>query len=79
MLVLDIGGVGELAQDGVNGYLFKPGDVDDLADKLRLMNDQKEEFGHKGLQIKATIEDHSLDNYADKLMKLIDKVQEEKK
>ena len=79
VIAADIGGVGELVQDGVNGYLFKPGDVDDLADKLRLMNDQKEEFGHKGLQIKATIEDHSLDNYADKLMKLIDKVQEEKK
>ncbi|CAI9390960.1 glycosyltransferase [Microbacterium sp. T2.11-28] len=24
-----------LVQDGVNGYLFEPGDVDDLADKLR--------------------------------------------
>lgn len=71
VVAADIGGVGELVQDGVNGYLFKPGDVNDLAEKLSLMNEKKEEFGRRGREIRATVEEHSLDNYADKLMKLM--------
>ena len=29
------GGIPNLVNDGVNGYLFKPGDVDDLTQKVR--------------------------------------------
>ena len=78
VIAADIGGVGELLEDGVNGYLFKPGDVNDLAEKLRWMNEKKEQFGRRGVQIKETIEEHSLDNYANKLMGLMDRVKESK-
>jgi len=78
VIAADIGGVGELLEDGVNGYLFKPGDVDDLAAKLCLMNQKKEDFIRRGKQIKATFEKHSLDNYANKLMKLMEEVKQEK-
>ncbi len=46
-----IGGVPELVQDGVTGYTFKSGDVQDLEDKIRLMlNDEEKikEFGKNG-------------------------------
>ena len=32
-----IGGIPEMIEEGVNGYLFKSGDVDDLREKLELM------------------------------------------
>jgi len=36
------GGIPNLVKDGVNGYLFKPGDVDDLTSKVRaLLTDAK--------------------------------------
>ncbi len=79
VIAADIGGVGELVQDGVNGYLFKPGDVDDLAQKLSLLNSKKEQFGQRGAQIKTTIDEHSLDNYANKLMGLLNGVVKKKK
>lgn len=32
-----IGGIPEMVEEGLNGYLFEPGNVDDLKDKLELM------------------------------------------
>lgn len=71
VIASDIGGVGELVEDGVNGYLFEPGHVDDLVAKLLLMNEKKEEFGRRGAEIKATIEPYSLEHYSNKLLALI--------
>jgi glycosyltransferase involved in cell wall biosynthesis len=47
----DLGGIPEMVDDGVNGYLFTPGDVDALAGLLeRLLGDPRlaEEMGRKG-------------------------------
>jgi glycosyltransferase involved in cell wall biosynthesis len=35
----DIGGISELVEDNVNGLLFSPGDVDQLAEKLHLLHE----------------------------------------
>ena len=32
-----IGGIPEMIDEGVNGYLFEPGNVDDLRDKMEFM------------------------------------------
>lgn len=44
-----IGGIPEIVEEGVNGYLFEPGNVDDLKDKLEIMlskpNKDIEEMG----------------------------------
>ena len=32
-----IGGIPEMVEEGLNGYLFEPGNADDLKDKLELM------------------------------------------
>ncbi|MBU4315181.1 glycosyltransferase family 4 protein [Patescibacteria group bacterium] len=71
VIASDIGGVGELVQNGVNGYLFVPGSVDDLIAKMDLINEKKEDFGKRGAQFKATVQEHCLSNYVDKLMALI--------
>ncbi|MDH5657459.1 MAG: glycosyltransferase [Spirochaetia bacterium] len=34
-LVGDVGGQSEVVKDGVSGFVLKPGDIDDLADKIR--------------------------------------------
>jgi glycosyltransferase involved in cell wall biosynthesis len=38
-----IGGIPEMIDDGVNGLLFEPGNVDDLSEKLSLMADKTNE------------------------------------
>lgn len=52
-----VGGVPELIEDGVNGYLIQPQDVADLASKIKLYIDSPElitQQGHKG---RAKVED----------------------
>jgi len=47
------GGIPNLVQDGVNGYLFKPGDVDDLTSKVRDLisdNTKRRRFGEEARQ-----------------------------
>ncbi|MFC1850500.1 glycosyltransferase family 4 protein [candidate division CSSED10-310 bacterium] len=36
VITSDLGGMAELVQEGINGLLFRVGDVNDLADKIRL-------------------------------------------
>ncbi len=47
-LVSDIAGNREWIQDGVNGWLFRDGDVDDLAEKILFAIKKKREFGRIG-------------------------------
>lgn len=47
----DIGSLSELVHDGKNGFLFKPGKADDLAEKIeRLIHDKslRKKMGHEG-------------------------------
>lgn len=37
IIASDIGGIGEIVKDGINGLLFKPGDSEDLARKIGLL------------------------------------------
>ncbi|EKD47448.1 MAG: glycosyltransferase [uncultured bacterium] len=76
VIASDIGGVGELMDDGKNGFLFEPGNADDLVKKIVLMNEQKEEFGKRAQEIKATIDPYSLESYTAKLLELIGEIKE---
>jgi len=42
VLVSDVGGMTECVTDGVNGFTFRVGDVDDLQHKMQMMIDQPE-------------------------------------
>ncbi len=50
----DVGGVGELIKDGVNGYLVRPEDSDSLADaviRTLLDKDKAETMGRQGMEM----------------------------
>jgi glycosyltransferase involved in cell wall biosynthesis len=44
----DVGGVRDIVTDGVSGFVVPPGDVDSLADRLRLLADDPELRGRLG-------------------------------
>lgn len=51
VLTCDIAGIPELVEDGTNGLLVTPGDIDALADRLRLLADNpayRSELGARG-------------------------------
>ena len=66
-----IGGVGELIQEGVNGYLFEPGNRKDLLRCLKELDEQKEFFWSCAGQIRSTVEPYVLDHYLDSLEKMM--------
>lgn len=76
VIASDIGGVGELMKENVNGYLFEPGNIDDLVEKMIMMNEQKEEFGKRAKEIKETVDAYSLESYTARLMDLIEEIRE---
>ena len=52
-----IGGIPEIIKDGENGFLFKPGDADDLADKINRINRLAEkEIGKTAVHARSSIE-----------------------
>jgi glycosyltransferase involved in cell wall biosynthesis len=74
VIASNIGGVGELVQDGINGYLFEPGSVNDLVSKISLMNEKKDEFGRRAEEIKETVKKYDLENYVMQLLSIINNI-----
>jgi len=58
-LVSDIAGNREWIQDGVNGWLFRDGDVDDLASKILFAIKSKREFKRIGELARKTAEERA--------------------
>jgi len=52
----------ELVRDGINGYLFKSGQVDDLVRLITLMADHPERWGEMGVVSREIASQHSLDD-----------------
>ena len=70
------GGLPELVTDGITGYVFTPNDVDDLAEKIRMMD----AASWDGEQIvEMAREKYSAENYVRKLMHYYKKLIEWKK
>ena len=62
-------------RDGVNGLLVAPGDVDDLAEKLRLLlsdADMRRRMGEEGLRLTRTV--FSEDSYVEAFVSMLDKL-----
>ncbi|HRH31747.1 MAG TPA: glycosyltransferase [bacterium] len=66
-----IGGVGELVQEGVSGYLFTPGDTTDLLRAMTELDANKDSLIASGETIRATVADFALDKYADRLIEIV--------
>lgn len=73
VVAADIGGVAELIREGVNGYLFVPGDRQDLLATLRTIDQEKERLRADSDAIKATVADHAMDVYVRRLVELFEK------
>ena len=58
-LVSDIAGNREWIQDGVNGWLFRDGDVDDLVEKILFAIKSKREFRRIGESARKTAEERA--------------------
>lgn len=59
----NVGGVQEIVKDGINGFLVKPGDAEDFAEKISILLTEKEicdSMGEKGAKI---VEHFSIDNF----------------
>ena len=64
-----IGGLAELVEDGVTGFLFEPGNVEDLADKMKLLWENPDlcrQMGEAGRE--KAIREYSEDVYYKRLM-----------
>lgn len=74
LIAVDAGAVKEVCQDGINGRLIKPGDVDGMARAMEeiLMDDKKRaQMSKKSLEI---AEAHSLDKTLDKFEQIYQKL-----
>jgi glycosyltransferase involved in cell wall biosynthesis len=69
-----IGGVGELIQEGVTGYLFTPGDETDFIRAVDELDFHKEQLLADGEKIRASVADFSLDKYADRLIEIAEDI-----
>ena len=74
VLAANIGGVGELVQNGKNGFLFKPGDKNDMRGAIKQMNDQKERFAKIHADIRKTVSPYAIECYASRLVEILEKV-----
>jgi len=79
VLASDIGGVGELVQDGRNGFLFKPGSQESFIEKMEVMDSKKEIFFRAQDDIARTVAPYALKIYTDALVNKLKEVINSKK
>lgn len=66
-----IGGVGELIQEGLSGYLFTPNDQQDFLRAINELDAHKDQLIAAGDRIRATVADFALDKYAERLLEIV--------
>ncbi len=74
VLASDIGGVGELVKNGVNGFLFKPGDTEDFIRATKELNSKNDYFFDNQQGIADTVAPFALDIYTENLLKILQKI-----
>jgi glycosyltransferase involved in cell wall biosynthesis len=79
VLASNIGGVGELIQEGKTGMLFTPGDAEDLRRVIREIDARKEEFSRMREEIRASMKAYTLEVYVQQLTHILETVQEKRK
>jgi len=74
VIASDIGSLPELINDGVNGYLFRPGNADDLSKKIRSLDDD-ETVRKMGAESSTRLKDiFSSQKHYESLIKLFDNI-----
>lgn len=78
VLASDIGGVGELIQEGKNGWTYPAGDFKVLNQKILSIYQQKEKLPHLAANCQNSVADYTLDKYIAKILALLNDDQENK-
>lgn len=71
VLAADIGGVGELVQDGKNGFLFNPGDRESLVEAIKKLRTKRTWFAQNCEKVQKTIEPYKLETYIQKIEEIM--------
>ena len=78
VIASNIGSLPELVIDGVNGYLFEPGNADDLKAKIELLDDDKK-IKIMGVKSRSRLEDRfAPKTHFDALMRVFEKARRNK-
>ncbi len=73
VIASNLGGIPEIVEDGISGLLCKPGDADDLANKMELMMDDPALAGKLGNEIRTrAISNYRIETMIDRYLKLYD-------
>ena len=78
VITTDVGGIPELVRDGQEGFLIKPGDVQALAERMTLLNNDKklrQEMGRAGRR--RVEENYSMDVMVERIMKVYREILDE--
>jgi glycosyltransferase involved in cell wall biosynthesis len=70
IIATDVGEQREVIENGINGYLVSPGDVQELAGRIVQVLTHPEELDHMGHQARTKSEQHSIDAYVQRLQRL---------
>jgi glycosyltransferase involved in cell wall biosynthesis len=70
VIAASIGGIPELVQEGVNGYLFEPGNKFSLLNKLNLSKNNIANFSHLSENARIKAEEFDIKKYIYKLLNL---------
>lgn len=72
LITADNNGVADFIENGVNGFVYKTGDEDALAEIMRYVIEHRTELADIGHRARVTYEQHfSMDSFAERLMALI--------
>jgi len=69
-----IGGIPEVVEDGYNGLLFKPGDVDDLSRTLKRVLSDIELLKRLGENARKSVQKYKLDTHIESILKVYEEV-----
>lgn len=69
------GGISEFIENGINGFLFEPGDVDDLADKIKMVLDKPEKAKSAAGKLHKKVKNNcNCDEYFTKLITIYEEL-----
>jgi glycosyltransferase involved in cell wall biosynthesis len=74
VIASDIGGVGELVEVGKNGFIFAPGDEEDLLRLMRYVVENKTKVTRMKKNTYQAVSGFSSDKYVEKLLNLIESI-----
>ena len=77
ILCSDHSGINDLVENGVNGYVFQTGNLEDLKNKICWFVENKEECSTMGKCSRAIAREHTWERYYNDFAKIINEIIEQ--